>query len=106
MVGGGYSMGGMFLLFSMVKDTSDMPAGFWSILPLKITWSIRSPRKTVGLCSPNTQRIASTRLVLPQPVGPTMAETPALKTSLGFLGKDLKPMISSSDRYNFPLLVC
>ena len=36
----------------------------------------RSPRRLLALCSPSTQVMASATLLLPQPLGPTMAVTP------------------------------
>src|SRR5271163_1701743 len=49
------------------------------------------PRRRVGACSPRTQRIASTTLDLPQPLGPTTAVAPALKLITVASRKDLKP---------------
>ena len=40
--------------------------------PLKITASIESPRISLALDSPSTQRTDSITLDLPQPLGPTM----------------------------------
>ena len=56
--------------------TSAVAVGFRASLPLKITSSIRSPRRLLALCSPSTHVIASTTLLLPQPFGPTIAVTP------------------------------
>ena len=39
--------------------------------PLKITASIESPRNSLALDSPSTQRTDSITLDLPQPLGPT-----------------------------------
>ena len=49
--------------------------------PWKITSSIFAPRITRARCSPSTQRTASETLDLPQPLGPTMAVTPASNTN-------------------------
>jgi hypothetical protein len=40
-------------------------------------------------------------LVLPQPFGPTIEVTPLLNLIGVFCAKDLKPNISSFDKYNF-----
>ena len=61
--------------------TSAAPVGLRASLPPKITSSIRSPRRLLALCSPSTQVSASTTLLLPQPLGPTMAVTPWSKVS-------------------------
>src|ERR1700732_1407247 len=49
------------------------------------------PRRRVGACSPRTQRIASTTLDLPQPLGPTTAVAPGLKLMTVASRNDLKP---------------
>jgi hypothetical protein len=54
------------------------------------------PRKDLELCSPKTQRTASEILLLPLPLGPTMAVTPLPKDSVVLSGKDLKPDSLSS----------
>src|ERR1700760_4942921 len=68
-------------------------------LPEKITSSILLPRTEEGRVSPITQRMASNRLDLPQPLGPITAERPgSMKSSVGST-KDLKP--ESRKRVNF-----
>src|ERR1700744_5099149 len=68
--------------------------------PAKITSSISEPRTEVGRVSPMTQRIASNRLDLPQPFGPTTAVRPgSIKSSVGST-KDLKPEILSRLNFN------
>ena len=57
--------------------------------------SLSFPRSCLTLCSPMTQRIASTMLLLPHPLGPTTAETPGGKAMTALSGKDLNPKISS-----------
>ncbi len=94
-----YSIGRILLVFSIVIETSAIPSGFLSFVPLNMTSSSLSPLKTLILCSPRTQRIASTMLVLPQPFGPTIAVIPPLNLSSVLLAKDLKPNISKRDRY-------
>ena len=68
-------------------------------VPPKITSSIPAPRIEVGRFSPITQRIASSRLDLPQPFGPTIPLNPgSMNNSVGST-KDLKPL--SRRRVNF-----
>src|ERR1700677_3888098 len=68
-------------------------------LPEKITSSISLPRTEVGRVSPITQRMASNRFDLPQPLGPITAVRPgSMKSSVGST-KDLKP--ESLSRVNF-----
>ena len=55
------------------SETSAIPRDFRPSVPLKITSSIREPLSASALCSPNTQRMASTTFVFPQPLGPTTA---------------------------------
>src|ERR1700741_2531930 len=49
------------------------------------------PRSRVGACSPRTQRMASTTLDLPQPLGPTTAVIPGANPTLVGSRNDLKP---------------
>ena len=65
-----------------------------AVLGTKIKSSMRSPRMLLALCSPSTQVSASTTLLLPQPLGPTMAVTPCSKVNSERSGKLLKPAIS------------
>src|SRR5262252_9214579 len=68
-------------------------------LPAKITSSISEPRTEVGRVSPITQRRASKRFDLPQPLGPTIAVSPgSMKSSVGSMN-DLNP--ESLSRVNF-----
>src|SRR5208337_3643532 len=53
------------------------------------------PRRRVGACSPNTQRIASTTFDLPHPLGPTTAVIPGAKLIVVGSRKDLKPISST-----------
>ncbi len=46
-------------------------------LPAKIMSSLDLARKLLKLCSPITQRTASATLLLPLPLGPTMAVSPS-----------------------------
>ena len=94
-----YSMGSLPLLLWTIKDTSQTLNGLKSADPLKITSSILELRSTLDFCSPKTQRMASTILVLPQPLGPTTVVIPFPSFKETLLAKDLKPCILSSDIY-------
>src|SRR5262249_29877179 len=50
--------------------------------------------RLLALCSPSTHVMASTTLLLPQPLGPTMAVTPWSNASSDRSGKLLNPAIS------------
>ena len=67
--------------------TSAVAVGLRASLPLKMTSSIRSPRRLFALCSPITQVMASATLLLPQPLGPTMAVTSLVEGQFGAVGK-------------------
>src|SRR5215467_4444248 len=67
--------------------------------PEKITSSISLPRMEEGRVSPITQRMASNRLDLPQPLGPITAVRPSSTNSSVGSTKDLKP--ESLRRVNF-----
>src|SRR5262245_61546295 len=79
---------------SIKSETSAMPSGPCSALPLKMTSSISEPRRCFGLCSPSTQRMASTTFDFPHPLGPTMAVTPGGSSSTVRAMNDLKPFSS------------
>src|SRR4051812_36115130 len=69
--------------------------------PAKITSSMPEPRMEVGRFSPITQRSASSRFDLPQPLGPTTPVSPgSIMSSVGST-KDLKPL--SLRRANFTM---
>src|SRR5579884_1201301 len=78
-----------------VSDTSAIPSGLRYSVPLKITSSIFSPRRLFALCSPSTQRMASARLLFPQPFGPTTALMPGWSVTTVLSKNDLNPNISS-----------
>src|SRR5215510_2591043 len=59
--------------------------------PLKMTSLISPPRRLLALCSPRTQRTASTIFDLPDPFGPTIAVTPAGKSKSTRSAKLLNP---------------
>src|SRR5712692_2008409 len=71
--------------------TSADAVGLRASLPLKITSSIRSPRRLFALCSPITHVMASATLLLPHPLGPTIAVTLLSKASSDRSENDLKP---------------
>src|SRR5258708_25689653 len=57
-----------------------------------MTSSIRAPRSSRALVSPRAQRMASTRLLLPLPLGPTTAVIPRSSTTSVRRAKVLKPV--------------
>src|SRR4029450_882454 len=85
------------------RRTSAAPVGLRASEPLKMTSSILSPRRLLADCSPSTHVSASATLLLPQPLGPTMAVTPRSNASSERSEKDLKPLISrGSGRIDTP----
>ena len=60
--------------------------------PAKITSCIDWPRTASGDCSPSAHRTASVTLDLPEPLGPTITDTPGANSSRVRSGKDLKPL--------------
>src|ERR1051326_6645791 len=86
-----YGAGALRSVLSMKSRTSAMFRAARTALPRKIMSSIPPPRMEVGRVSPITQRSASNRLDLPQPLGPTMAVNPgSMKSSVGSTN-DLNP---------------
>ena len=81
--------------FSSNNETSAIPNGALCSFPAKTTSLISWPRRCLALCSPNTQRRASTMFDLPQPLGPTTAVMPRGKVSVVRSLKDLNPTSSS-----------
>ena len=75
----------------MVSVTSARPSGGRPAVPAKMTSSILPPRSAFAPCSPSTQAMASTTLLLPDPLGPTTAVMPGSKRSVVAEAKDLKP---------------
>ena len=67
--------------------------------PAKIISGILPPRKLLTDCSPNTQRMASVILLLPEPLGPTTAVTLFSKSITVRSAKDLNPAISIFFKY-------
>src|SRR6185369_10428697 len=60
-----------------------------------MTSSMLRPRRWRALCSPRTQRSASTMLDLPQPLGPTIPVMPSGNSRTVRSLEDLKPVSSS-----------
>src|SRR5204862_7136490 len=83
---------------SELSNTSETSATFTGrrpVEPWKMTSSIFPPRNNRGDCSPSTQRTASEMFDLPQPLGPTIAVTPASNGSSTPPANDLNPDSSS-----------
>ena len=96
-------MGSVPSALSITRVTSAIPRDFRLDVPEKMTSSILPPRSIFGLCSPNTQRIASLMLLLPLPFGPTIQVIPLLKSMVTGSAKDLNPCISIFLKYmHFP----
>ena len=85
------STGRQWSVLSNTRDTSAIPMGRRPLLPAKITSSIFVPRRYFTLCSPRTQRMASEILLLPLPLGPTMAVMPGSNSIFTLSAKDLNP---------------
>src|SRR5687767_14981085 len=73
-------------------ETSAKSRGGRVAVPAKITSSMPPPRRLFGLPSPIAQRIASNRLDLPQPFGPTIPVSPGSTRSSDGSTKLLKPL--------------
>ena len=71
-------------------ETSAKSRGGRVAVPAKITSSIPPPRSDLGLPSPITQRIASSRFDLPQPLGPTIPVRPGSILQLSRLDEALE----------------
>src|SRR5437773_11434859 len=63
--------------------------------PLKMTSIICLPRRLLADCSPSTHLMASTTLLLPQPLGPTMHVIPGPNSNSVLSAKLLKPVAVS-----------
>src|SRR5579863_8893998 len=69
-----------------------------AVVPPKMTSSISPPRIFLAEFSPMTQRSASTRFDLPQPLGPTMPVRPgSIASSVGSTN-DLNPLRRSFEK--------
>src|SRR5215203_5704626 len=73
-------------------ETSAKSRGGRRAVPAKITSSMPPPRSDFGLPSPITQRMASRRLDLPHPFGPTTPVSPGSIRSSDGSTKLLKPL--------------
>ena len=78
-------------VLSNTSSTLARLAGLRWPLPLKITSCIDSPRSSLALDSPSTQRTASMMLLLPQPLGPTTPTNWPGNWKVVGSAKDLKP---------------
>ena len=78
---------------SMTSLTSAIPSAGLLGVPAKMTSAMLPPRNARAPCSPSTQLIASTRLDLPDPLGPTMTETPGMNSKTVLSAKLLNPRI-------------
>ena len=99
------SKGSSWSELSNSRVTSAMPMARRTELPAKITSSILVPRRYLMLCSPMTQRMASEILLLPLPLGPTMAVIPGSKSRLTRSAKDLNPWASNDFKRTVPFLL-
>ena len=61
------------------------------VVPLKMTSCMDSPRNSLALLSPKTQRTASMMLDFPQPLGPTTPTSWPGNRKLVGSAKDLNP---------------
>src|SRR5207247_955184 len=82
--------------------TSAIPSAGREGVPAKITSAMWPPRSARAPCSPSAQLIASTRLDLPEPFGPTITETPGVNSRTVFSANDLKPRIVIDRRNILP----
>src|SRR6476620_3390714 len=88
------SVGKRLRVFSNVRLTSAKPLALRVFEPLKTRLSRFSERNCEIFCSPITQRILSTMLLFPQPLGPTIPVIFSSKLTMVLSAKDLKPLIS------------
>ncbi len=68
--------------------------GGFPLVPANMISSMDFPRSCFTLCSPMAHLRASTILLLPQPLGPTIPEIPEGNSIEDFSTKDLNPVIS------------
>ena len=80
-------------VLSITSLTSAIPRAGREGVPAKITSAIWPPRSARGPCSPRAQLIASTRLDLPEPLGPTITEVPGTNSRTVLSANDLNPRI-------------
>src|SRR5690606_15364113 len=94
------SVGKRFLVFSKVNETSAIPDADRDFDPLKMRSSRLSDLRDLILCSPITQRIASTIFDFPQPLGPTIPVIGWSSMTRVLSAKDLNPLISKDFNFN------
>ena len=88
------SVGSKLRVFSNVRLTSASPLALRVLEPLNTRLSRFSLRSWLIFCSPITQRMLSTILLLPQPLGPITPVIPSSKLMVVLSAKLLKPFIS------------
>ena len=98
--------GNIFVELSKVSVTSQKDWLFRCCVPPKMTSCMLEPRMVLADCSPNTQRMASATLLLPQPFGPTMQVTPLSNFISVLSAKDLKPLSSTFLKFKVLILPC
>src|SRR3978361_1944382 len=94
-----YSIGRAPSVLSIVRATSARPRGGRPAVPANMPSSILPPRSDFAPCSPITQASASTTLLLPEPLGPTMQVMPGSSCRVVADANDLKPRIVRLLRY-------
>ena len=77
---------------SSTTSTSASDRAWTPCAPAKITSCIDWPRTASGDCSPSAHSTASVTLDLPEPLGPTITDTPGENSSRVRSGNDLKPL--------------
>ena len=90
----GLSSGSWPLSLPSTSVTSATLRGLRASVPLKITSCMCSARRLRLDCSPMTHLMLSTMLLLPQPLGPRIAEMPSWKSMRVRSAKLLKPKSS------------
>ncbi len=89
---------------SKVKLTSAMPRCLRELEPEKMISAAEPARRARVFGSPNAHSRASTRLLLPQPLGPTIAVRDELSSNSVRSAKDLNPKSLTRLRCNVPSL--
>ena len=90
----GRSSGRISFWLEIRRVTSATFSGFRVSLPAKMMSCMFSARRDFEDCSPSTHFMASTTLLLPQPLGPSRAATPSENSIWTLSAKDLNPKIS------------
>src|SRR5678815_1562422 len=88
------SIGSKFLVYKRQRVTSARPLAERVLEPLNTRLSRFSLRRWLIFCSPITQRMLSTILDFPQPLGPTMPVMLSSKFTSVLSAKLLNPLIS------------